>query len=114
MSYYETLCEMIASQQKGREGTDVFCAGEQLKEICRGSEEMSEIVVTDLEKPAMSIEMAVHGIRDFAAKHKVDRMGFCGPMDAERILRNFYGLPDAAPYEAPTAAPQRVNLFDFI
>ena len=111
--YYEELCVKITSQQKGREGTDVFYAGEQLKEICRGSESMSEIVLTDLSNAAMSIEKAVQGIRDFAKKNQKDRVGFCGPVEAERILRKFYGLPAPGEAQEPKTA-KRVNLLDFI
>ena len=113
MSYYEELCAKITAQQKGRDGTDVFYAGEQLKEICRGSESMSEIVLTDLSNAAMSIEKAVQGIRDFAKKNQKDRVGFCGPADAERILRKFYGLPEPGAAPEPPKA-QRVDLLDFI
>lgn len=55
-------------------------------------------------------------IRDFAGKHKDGNVGFCGPADAERIIREFYGLPPRG--EAPAASAKRarkvIRLTDFL
>lgn len=113
MTIFEELCAAIAQQQKGKENTDVFCAGEQIKDICRGHEDWCEIVLTDLQHAGMALEKAVLGIRDYAKQHKNGNCGFCGPDQAEKILRKFYGLP--APGEAPEPkTAKRVDLLDFI
>ena len=116
MSAYEELCGKIAQQQKGKTGTDVFAVGEQLKDICRGSERLAELVSTDLDNKAMGLERAAQKIRDFAKKNKHGNVGFCGPQDADRLLREFYGLPEAETPVPAQAAPvqQRVDLLDFI
>jgi hypothetical protein len=112
MSVYEELCDKIALQQKGHAGTDVFAVGEQLKDICRGNDHFAEIVLTDLENKDMTLEKAAQKIRDFAKKNKTGNFGFCGPADADRILRKFYGLPaEAAPVQD---RPKKVDLLDFI
>lgn len=117
MSKFEELCKAIEAQQKGREGTDVFVAGEQMKDICRGNEHFSELVLTDLTREEMRLEKAVQGIRDYAKKHekKDGRQGFgyCPPAEAERILRKFYGLPEAGREPEPPKSG-RLDLLDFI
>ena len=116
MGNFEKLEAAIRAQQKGKEGTDVFVAGEQLLDICRGRETLAEIVLTDLKNKDMALEKAVEGIRQHAKSHKTGNFGYCSPQDAEKILRKFYGLPEAgAPEKAPEKKAGRiVNLMDFI
>lgn len=116
MSKFEELERTIRAQQKGKDGTDVVYAGEQILDICRGREDFAGIVLDDLKNPDMAIEKAVLGIREHAKQHKQGNVGFCSPKDADRILRKFYGIPeDGAPVkQAAKPAGPLVNILDFI
>lgn len=85
--------EMIESQQKGNENRPVWFVGEQLKDICRADPHAAEILERDLELPEMSIAEAEKKIAAFANGNRKAGVGFCSGADADRILREFYGLP---------------------
>lgn len=92
-----TVFEMIEAQQKGIEDTAAWMVGEQLKEICSGDPHCAELVAQDLGNKDMSLAEAEKKIKAYADKQK--RKGNCvcvPPHVAERIIREFYGLPDAA------------------
>lgn len=97
-----------------------WMVGEQLKEICRREPTSAELVAQDLEQPAMSIVEAEKKIKAFADKHKTGNFSCVTPSEAERILREFYGLPEPkpdafAPAFAPAyAVPDIVDIADFL
>ena len=66
--------DRITEQQKGLSEADtVFGVGEQLKDICRESAEIAELVFQDLENPEMSIKKAeakIHAKADELDKNK--------------------------------------------
>lgn len=87
------VIEKISEQQKGKENTAVYMAGEQLKEICRFVAGAAEIVLADLDVKEMSIDYAEKKIKEYADKQK--RTGGCvcvPPNVAENIIKDFYGL----------------------
>lgn len=91
-----TVFEMIEAQQKGKENTAPWMVGEQLKEICKTDAACAEIVAKDLEVAAMSIAECEKKIKAWVDKQK--RTGNCvcvPPNVAEKIIREFYGLPEA-------------------
>lgn len=99
-----TVFEKIEVQQKGRENTDVWMVGEQLKDICRNDPSCATIVAEDLENKAMSIEAAAKKIKEYADVQKHKQKGNCvcvPPNVAEGIIREFYGLPSSAAADAP-------------
>lgn len=115
-----TVFEKIAQQQEGRQGTPAFFVGEQLKEICYADSHCAEIVSQDLDSESMSLGKAAQKIKAYAdEQNRKEKKGFvCVPPDvAEGILREFYGLPAAAPEEkAPPVedpAPAVPDLFSF-
>ena len=113
MNIIDTVIEKIEKQQAGKEGTTVFCVGEQLKDICRESEHNADIVSTDLDNPEMSIAECEWEIEAYARKHKNGNCGCCPPNVADGIIREFYGIPTAD--EAPKAAKANVlDLSDFL
>lgn len=104
-----TVFEMIEAQQKGLEDTTVYMVGQQLKDICRSDPACAAIVAEDLQNKEMSIAACEKKIKAYAdeikAKKKVRSVGV-SPEAAERIIRQFYGLPEAGmPAEGPSAAP---------
>ena len=90
--YYSEVVEKITHQQKGKEGTPAWMVGEQLKDICNGNETASEIVAKDLDMPAMSLENAAAQIKKYADNHKTGNFSCVTPVQAEKILCDFYGI----------------------
>lgn len=117
-----TVFEMIEAQQKGKEDTTVFMVGEQLKDICRADPGCAEIVAKDLEQKEMSIEACEKKIKahsDKLAKEKKLTSVGVSPAAAEKIIRQFYGLPEvgakATPARVPMAeAPDLLDLGDLL
>lgn len=113
--------DMIAQQQKGREGTDVWMVGEQLKDIIRGRGDLEELVREDL---------AGHTLVQCAAKLKEHADGIhkknggksgcvcITPAEAEKIIRVFFGLPEGAAREEPAPQQKRgrrvIDLADYL
>lgn len=112
--------EMIEAQQKGKENTAPWMVGEQLKDICHAEPESAEIVAKDLEVAAMSIVECEKKIKAWADKQA--RKGNCvcvPPNVAEKIIREFYGLPNAKqeiphPARFPNPAPDFLGLDDLL
>ena len=103
-----TIFEKIEAQQKGRENTDIWMVGEQLKDICQADPACAAIVAEDLKNKAMSIDTAARKIKDYADAQKRKQKGNCvcvPPNVAEQIIREFYGLPTTDAPTANNAAP---------
>lgn len=118
------LDKIIAQQAKHKQGSATWCVGEQLKDILRAQPEIAELIVHDLDQTGMSLADCEKKIAAFANDHRQGSVGFCGPADADRIIREFYGLParsetpyPIAPAGTQTAAPARrkiIRLEDFL
>lgn len=90
-----TTFEKITAQQ-GEENTPVWMVGEQLKDIIRDYPGWQEIVAQDLENQAMSLAECEKKIKAYADKHRKGNFACVVPSVAEKIIRDFYGLTDAA------------------
>ena len=93
-----TVFEKIEAQRVGKENTPVWMVGQQLRDICRSDEGCARIVSEDLENKSMGIDAAAKKIKDWADEQHKKKKGncVCVPPDvAERIIREFYGLPAA-------------------
>ena len=116
------LDKITAQQAKHKQGSAPWCVGEQLKDILRAQPEIAELVVHDLDQTGMSLADCEKKIAAFAQDHRQGSVGFCGPADSDRIIRAFYGLPEAPaasfpmPPAAFSAAPKRktIRLADFL
>lgn len=91
--------EKIEAQQ-GKERTAVWMVGEQLKDMIRSDAAAQEIVCRDLDVKEMGLAECEKKIKAFADKHKTGSFACVIPSEAEKIIREFYGLPEA---EAPAA-----------
>ena len=108
-----TVFEKIAAQQ-GKERTAVWMVGEQLKEICEREPRAAELVEQDLENPEMSLANCEKKIKAFADKHKTGNFACVIPSEAEKIIREFYGL-DKPEEKAKQLAPGGIiDLADFL
>ena len=89
MSAVEKI-EKQQTREKGR--TAAWMVGEQLKDIARREPESAELLDKDLDIPEMSIQQAEKKIKAYADAHKKGSFACVTPAEAERILREFYGL----------------------
>ena len=89
MSAVEKI-ERQQAKEKGR--TAAWMVGEQLKDMARREPESAELLDKDLDIPEMSIQQAEKKIKAYADAHKTGSFACVTPAEAERILREFYGL----------------------
>ncbi len=82
-----------AQQEKVAENSPAWCVGEQLKDMIANEPHIEDIISRDLDIEQMSISEAEKKIKAFADKNRHGAVGFCPPQEADRILREFYGLP---------------------
>lgn len=88
------LFDLIAEQQKGHETEPRFMIGEQLKEITEREPLSAELLERDLEIEEMNLEAAEKHFQKYADRNHGKAKAFCiTPKVAERLLREFYGLP---------------------
>ena len=88
------LYDLIAEQQKGHENKPRFMIGEQLKEIAEREPLSAELLERDLEIEEMNLEAAEKHFQEYADRNHGKAKAFCiTPKVAERLLREFYGLP---------------------
>lgn len=119
MSTINEALEAIEAQQKDLEqGSAPWCVGEQLKDILRAEPAGVDLVAQDL-AAGMTLADCEKKIAAFAREHSKGKMGFCGPADSDRIIRQFFGLPAReAPLiqeEPPAPARRRtIRLTDFM
>lgn len=106
--------EMIETQQP-KERTAVWMVGEQLKDMLRGEPHLAEIVAQDLEQAAMSLAECEKKIKAFADKNRKGSFACVIPSEAERIIREFYGLPERGKTaeKAANPAPGLIDISDF-
>lgn len=105
----ENINELISGLQKGLEGTPEYMVGQQLKDICK-DKACAAIAAEDLKNKSMGLKAAAGRIKAWADEQHRKKGGscICVPPDvAEKILREFYGLPDAMPEDQaePVAEP---------
>lgn len=92
----EVIKKIEAQQSKLKPGETAFYVGEQLKDICRTVPKQAELIFHDLDNPEMSIVKAEEKIAKYASEHRQGKTGCCPPQEADRILREFYGLAPAS------------------
>lgn len=101
-------------QSKVKERSAPWMVAEQLKDICRQEPDSAELIAQDLENPEMGIVQAEKKIKAFADAHKTGSFSCVTPLEAEDILREFYGLGAAGTAPAGRDAPKVLNLADFL
>lgn len=122
--WIEKAVGLIEEQQKAvKERSAQWMVGEQLKDMCRREPEYAELLYQDLQVKEMSITEAEKKIKAFADKNKTGNFACVTPMEADRILREFYGLSSQCPEgnhkslncngsQSGGAAP--INILDFL
>ena len=107
----ELAIAKIAAQQP-RERTPVWMVGEQLKDILRHEPHLAELVAEDLDRAQMSLANCEKQIKAFADKHKSGGFSCVIPSEADRIIREFYGL-QGDPSQAEGGGLFSLSLADF-
>lgn len=108
-----TVFEKIEAQQKGLEDTAIWMVGEQLKDICSREPDSAKLVAEDLENKDMSLANAEKKIKAYADKHRKGNFACVPPNVAEKILREFYGLPGASePKPVAAQVPEETKKAD--
>lgn len=122
----QTVLNKINEQQKPlQQGSAPWYVGEQLKDILRAQPEAAGLVSADLDQAGMGLADCEKKIAAFAQAHRQGSVGFCGPADSDRIIREFYGLPERGESPVPVipagttaaAAPAKrktIRLEDFL
>ena len=105
MNYQTEAIRAIEAQQAAvQDRSPQWMVGEQLKDICRMEPRSAELIAQDLEHASMSISEAEKKIKAFADAHKTGNFSCVPPAEADRILREFYGLSAAS---APAPVPEQ-------
>lgn len=112
------LQALEAQQREVKERSAPWMVAEQLKDICRREPRSAELIAQDLEVKEMSVVEAERKIKAYADAHKTGNFACVTPPEADRILREFYGLPPAGeePERPATAAKASavLSLDDFL
>ena len=98
--------ELIEKQQSGKDNTPAFVIGLHLIDMMKQDGRIEAILEEDLKNPEMSLENCAKKLQAEADNiHKqTKRNPVClTPLQAEKIIRKFYGLPD--PEDIPQLAP---------
>lgn len=108
-----TAVEKLREQQsKVPERSAPWMVAEQLMDICSREPVCAQLIAQDLDNPNMSIVEAEKRIKAFADGHKKGNFSCVTPPEADRILREFYGLP-SAPDSAHSEHGVVIDLADF-
>lgn len=110
----EACINLITKDQQGKENTDAYMVGQQMKDICQDPE-CAKLVAADLEDPKMGLTFCAAKIKAWADEQHRQNKGncVCVPPDvAESIIREFYGLPGKATQEEPEAAATLDDLWN--
>lgn len=97
--------------QQPKERTPVWMVGEQLADIIRHDVAAQEIVSRDLDTAGMSLADCEKKIKAYADKHKTGNFACVIPSEAERIIREFYGITETA--SKPEVSSVVLNLEDY-
>lgn len=107
----QTALDKITAQQP-KERTPVWMVGEQLKDMLRAEPSLADIVAQDLDVKEMALSECEKKIKAFADKNKTGNFACVIPSEAERIIREFYGLPAQGEANKP-AGNNLIRLEDF-
>lgn len=94
MSLWTEEAVAAIEKQQGTERTPAWMVGEQLKDMVRCEPHLAELICQDLEKKELSLTECEKKIKAYADKHQSKGFACVTPVEAERIIREFYGLPE--------------------
>lgn len=110
----EAIQKLKEQQGKVKARSGPWMVAEQLIDLCRQEPESAELIAQDLDNPEMGIVQAEKKIKAFADAHKTGNFSGVTGMEAEEILRKFYGLPDPRREKHSAGGAVSVDLADFL
>lgn len=110
MTVLETALGKIEAQQP-KERSPVWMVGEQLKDMLRANPSWAELITQDLDVEKLSLAECEAKIKAYADGHKTGNFSCVTPLEAENIIREFYGLHDDGP--APVQDDGLLRFEDF-
>ena len=116
----ETMISELSAQAEAFKGDKHIAENlaAQTADICRGKEEYISLVLEDL-KAGKTLSALAAELKKLADKKHSETNGssVCiTPMEAEEVIRKFFGLPAAGEGPAPQQAPEAgiLQLEDFL
>ena len=88
----QAIAKLKEQRAKVKSRSPQWMAAEQLMDICRMEPESAELIAQDLDN-GLNITEAEKKIKAFADGHKTGNFSCVTPVEADSILREFYGLP---------------------
>ena len=113
MSVEKAIAAIEAQQAKEKGRTAPWMVGEQLKELLQHEPEAAELILQDLTTGGMSLRGAETKIKAFADAHKTGTFACVTPAEAEKILREYFGLGERAATAKPKTEGMVIALEDF-
>lgn len=119
-NYIENAIQIITDQQKTvKPRSPQWMVGEQLKDICKNEPASAELIYQDLQVAAMSIVEAEKKIKAYADTNRTGNFACVTPVEADQILREFYGLAKQPEPQEVAAHHEKkqtgtLNLLDFL
>lgn len=115
----EAMALITEQQSKAEQFGPVYGVGEQLKDLIANDPAVAGLVAADLKQEGMSLADCEKKIKAWADQHHKKGMHcvFVPPMEAEKIIREFYGLGEARepkPEMSSHAREKEISLFDFM
>ena len=93
MSVELAIQRLREQQSRVKKRSPQWMVAQQLMDLVRAEPQCAEILAQDLEVEAMSIVEAEKKLKAFADGHKTGNFSCITPAESDRILREFYGLP---------------------
>ncbi|MBR4702322.1 MAG: hypothetical protein IKO91_00615 [Oscillospiraceae bacterium] len=90
----KAIAAIEAQQAKTKARTAAWMVGEQLKDMVRREPGIGALIAQDLTAGGMTLEKAEEKIRDYAGKHRTGHFACVTPAEAEKLLREYFGLPE--------------------
>lgn len=110
----EAIRKLREQQHKVKERSAPWMVAEQLMDLCRREPASAELIAQDLDNPEMGIVQAEKKIKAFADAHKTGDFSGVTGIEAEDILRKFYGLADPRRGKPSGGGAVSVDLADFL
>lgn len=106
----QEVTELVHKQQGGKRGP-VWMCGEQLLEMIGQDVEAAKLVLDDMQHGGLSLTGCEKKIKAFATKNG----NVCVGPEAEKIIRDYFGLPERGPAKKPALEPAAgvISLEDF-
>jgi hypothetical protein len=106
--------KLLEQQARVPEYSAPWMVAEQLMDICRREPHSAQLIDQDLDNPEMGIVQAEAKIRAYSDANRKGAKCFCvTPIQAEKILREFYGLPENGGQGSRAGGENVLNLADF-